>query len=195
MKKWIMVAAVAALFSFTALEAGKWALDSSHSRLGFTLTHMGGIAEVQGAFGKVDATIATNGSSTKDFNGAVIELTADANTINTGFAMRDEHLQGEDYFDAAKFPTLTFKSTSMEKVKGSEKEYAVKGDLTMRGVTKQVEFKAVHNGNINNKYGEVAGFKVTGAIKRSDFGIGASLPTSVASDEITLNADVEITKQ
>ncbi len=195
MKKWMMVAAVAALFSFTAIEAGKWAMDSSHSRLGFTLSHMGGIAEVQGSFGKADATITTNGTSTKDFNGAVIELTADVNTINTGFAMRDEHLQGEDYFDAAKYPTLTFKSTSMEKVKGSEKEYTVKGDLTMRGVTKKVELKAIHNGNMNGKYGEVAGFKVTGVIKRSDFAVGNSLPTSVASDEITLNADVEITKQ
>ena len=177
------------LFAFTSLPSGKWTLDNSHSRLGFVLNHMG-IAELQGDFRTVSATITSKGT---DFTDAVIELTAQTSSINTGFQMRDDHLKTADYFDAEKFPELTFKSNSVKKLKNSEREYEVQGKLTLHGITKDVTLKAVHTGSSKTKSGsDLAGFKVTGIIKRSDFNIGASLPASVASDEVQLNADIEV---
>jgi polyisoprenoid-binding protein YceI len=190
MKKVVLGAAVLAMFSFTAVEVSNWGIDSSHSRLGFTLNHQG-IAELQGEFKKVEATLT---ASAADFSDAKIELTAQANSIYTGSEGRDGHLQTPDFLDAAQFPTITFKSSSMKKV--GEKDYVVTGDLTMHGVTKQVELKARHNATIQTKQGiDVAGFKVTGTIKRTDFGVGKDFPSAVASDEMQVNADIEISKK
>ena len=123
MKKLILAAAVLATFSFTAIEVANWGIDASHSRLGFTLNHQG-IAEMQGEFKKVDVTVT---ASAADFSDAKIELTAQANSINTGSEGRDGHLQTPDFLDAAQFPTITFKSSSMKKV--GEKDYVVSGEL------------------------------------------------------------------
>ena len=187
--KYTFLIAAFAMLAFTTAPSGKWTLDNSHSRLGFVLNHMG-IAELQGDFRTVSATITSKGA---DFNDAVIELTAASASVNTGFQMRDDHLKTADFFDAEKFPEITFKSTSVKKIKGSEKEYEVIGKLTLHGITKNVTLKAVHSGSSKTKSGsDLAGFKVTGTIKRSDFGVGASLPSSVASDEVQLNADIEV---
>ena len=190
MKKLIIAAAVLATFSFTAIEVTNWGIDASHSRLGFTLNHQG-ISEMQGEFKKVEVQVS---ASAADFSDAKIELTAQANSIYTGSEGRDGHLQTPDFLDAAQFPTITFKSTSMKKV--GEKDYVIKGDLTMRGVTKPVELKARHNATIQTKQGvDVAGFKVTGTIKRTDFGVGKDFPSAVASDEMQVNADIEISRK
>jgi polyisoprenoid-binding protein YceI len=190
MKKFIVAAAVLATFSFTAIEVTNWGIDASHSRLGFTLNHQG-IAELQGEFKAVDVQVS---ASAADFSDAKIELTAQANSIYTGSEGRDGHLQTADFLDAAKFPTITFKSTSMKKV--GEKDYIVKGDFTMHGVTKPIELKARHNATIQTKQGvDVAGFKVTGTIKRTDFGVGMNFPSAVASDEMQVNADIEISRK
>jgi polyisoprenoid-binding protein YceI len=190
MKKLILAAAVLATLSFTAVEMTNWGIDASHSRLGFILNHQG-IAELQGEFKKVDVTVT---ASAADFSDAKIELTAQANSINTGSEGRDSHLQTPEFLDAAQFPTITFKSSSMKKV--GEKDYVIKGDLTMHGVTKPVELKARHNATIQTKQGiDVAGFKVTGTIKRTDFGVGKDFPSAVASDEMQVNADIEIARK
>ena len=190
MKKLILSAAVLATFSFTAIEVTNWGIDASHSRLGFSLNHQG-IAELQGEFKKVDVQVS---ASAADFSDAKIELTAQANSINTGSEGRDSHLQTPDFLDVAQYATITFKSSSMKKV--GDKDYIVMGDLTMRGITKTIELKARHNATIQTKQGvDVAGFKVTGTIKRTDFGVGVSFPTTVASDEMQLNADIEISRK
>lgn len=190
MKKLILSAAVLATFSFTAIEVTNWGIDASHSRLGFSLNHQG-IAELQGEFKKVDVEVS---ASAADFSDAKIELTAQANSINTGSEGRDSHLQTPDFLDAAQFATITFKSSSMKKV--GDKDYIVTGDLTMHGITKTIELKARHNATIQTKQGvDVAGFKVTGTIKRTDFGVGVSFPTTIASDEMQLNADIEISRK
>jgi polyisoprenoid-binding protein YceI len=188
MKKFFPIFALC-LLAFTTIPSGKWTLDNSHSRLGFVLNHMG-IAELQGDFRSVSATITSKGT---DFTDAIIELTAQTSSINTGFQMRDDHLKTADYFDAEKFPELTFKSASVKKMKNSDREYEVIGKLTLHGITKDVTLKAMHTGSSKTKSGsDLAGFKVTGVIKRSDFNIGSSLPASVASDEVQLNADIEV---
>lgn len=186
MKKIILSASIAfATLSFVVLAAMDWTSDAAHSRLGFSISHMG-IADVNGEFKKFEVKLSTpNG----DFTGATIEMTADANSVTTGLEMRDNHLKTADFFDVAKFPSLSFKSTAVTKVKGLG--YQVTGNLTMHGVTKPVTFNAVHNGTVKNEAGKnVAGFKLTGTIKRSDFGVGQ--PSPGLSDEVKLVCDLEV---
>jgi len=183
-----LMLAVVALFSFTVVEQFSYTVDNAHSRLGFTIKHMG-ISDFNGNFGKFETKITT---SKEDFSDAVVELTADVNTINTGNEMRDGHLKSADFFETEKFPTLTFKSTSFKLVKG--KNYKIEGDLTMHGVTKKVTLDALHCGNAENPQNKkvVAGFKVSGVVKRSEFGIGAGFPAPGLSDEVNLLADLEL---
>ena len=114
-------------------------------------------------------------------------------SINTDNEQRDTHLKSPDFFDAAKFATLTFKSKSFKKVK--DNTYKVTGDLTMHGVTKTVELDAVARIGTNPMSKKtVAGFKIAGTLKRSDFGIGASMPASMLSEEIAIIANAEFAK-
>ncbi|MEZ0487064.1 YceI family protein [Fibrella aquatica] len=183
---------VAALLSLSAANAQTWAVDKSHSRVGFSVTHAL-LSEVDGNFKTYDAKIT---SSKEDLSDAVIELTADINSINTDNERRDGHLKSADWFDTAKFPTLTFKSTSFKKVEG--KKYKLMGDLTMHGVTKPVTLDAVLVGPITsegrNGKQQKAGLKLSGTIKRTDFGVG-SAGGVVVSEEVELKAAGEFTKQ
>jgi polyisoprenoid-binding protein YceI len=167
-----------------------WSLDKAHARLGFTVTHLL-VSDVEGGFKSFDIKVT---SPKDDFTDAQVELTADVNSISTDNEKRDTHLKSPDFFDAAKYGTLTFKSTSFKKV--SDKKYKVTGNLTMHGVTKPVELDVTLNGTTVHPYTKktVAGFKVAGVFKRSDFGIGAATPTSVVSDEVTLSASAELIK-
>jgi polyisoprenoid-binding protein YceI len=118
-------------------------------------------------------------------------MTAQANSINTGIEMRDNHLKTADFFDAEKFPTLTFKSTSVKKAKGNK--YEIVGDFTMHGITKSVVLTAVNTGVVKNQAGnDVAGLSISGVVKRSDFGVGQAGPG--LSDEVKLVADLEVSK-
>ncbi|GAB4014873.1 YceI family protein [Spirosoma sp. KCTC 42546] len=183
---------VAALLSLSTAFAQTWAVDKAHSKVGFSVTHLM-LSEVDGNFKTFDAKIT---SSKPDLSDAVIELTADVNSINTENDRRDTHLKSPDFFDAAKFPTLTFKSTSFKKADG--KKYNVTGDLTMHGVTKPVTFVAVLTGPVTmeNPRGkqEKAGLKISGTLKRSDFGVGSS-STAVVSEEVEIKAMGEFVKQ
>jgi polyisoprenoid-binding protein YceI len=188
MKKVTIIASL--LISSAVSFAQTWTIDKAHSRLAFGATHLG-IAEIGGTFNSVDAKF----TATKpDFSDAAIELTAEVKSINTDNEQRDKHLQAPDFFDAEKFPTLTFKSTSFKKV--SDKKYKLNGNLTLHGVTKPVSLDVVFNGTATNPMSKktVAGFKITGTIKRTDFGIAAAMPAAMLSDEITLNAGTEFVK-
>jgi polyisoprenoid-binding protein YceI len=188
MKKVVLsVFAAFALFSFTALEVANWSLDGAHSRLGFTIVH-NGITNISGQFSNFDVKVST---PNEDFAGASIEMTAQSNSVNTGLEMRDNHLKTADYFDAEKFPTLTFKSTSVKKGKGNN--YTIVGDFTMHGVTKVVTLVGTNTGSAKNRAGnDVAGLQITGIVKRSDFGVGEAGPG--LSDEVNLIADLEVSK-
>lgn len=188
MKKATIIAAL--LISSAATFAQTWTVDKAHSRLGFNVTHLS-VAELGGTFNSIDAKIT---SSKPDFTDAVVELTADINSINTDNDQRDTHLKSADFFDAQKFPTLTFKSTSFKKV--SDKKYKVSGNLTLKGVTKPVVLDVVLGGTTTNPMSKkpVVGFKITGSIKRSDFGVAAGMPTAMLSDEVKLNAGTEFVK-
>src|SRR6202012_455610 len=133
-------------------------------------------------------------SSKDDFSDAQIEFTADVNTINTGNEQRNTHLKSADFFDAAQYGTLTFKSPAFKKV--DDKNYQVTGDLTLHGVTKTVTLNATFNGTTVNPMSKktVAGFHVSGTIKRNDFGIGTQFPSTMVSDEVALDANPEFVK-
>jgi polyisoprenoid-binding protein YceI len=185
----ITLSAALALVSFVVLDAGSWSLDAGHSRLGFTVKHME-ISETVGQFDKFDVKITTPNA---DFSDATIELTAEAKTVNTYLSMRDDHLRSADFFDVEKHPTITFKSTSVKKGKGNN--YVIKGNFTMHGVTKTVVLAGVHNGTTKNRAGaDLAGLKISGMIKRSEYGVGVTMPNTVVADEIYLNADLEVSK-
>ena len=188
MKKATLLAAL--VCSSLGAFAQTWTLDKAHSALGFTVTHMM-LSEVDGRFQNFDITMT---SSKPDFTDAQIDLTADVSSINTNQEKRDGHLKSPDFFDATKYPTLTFKSKSITKV--ADKKYKVMGDLTMHGVTKPVTLDAVINGPVTNAQNKktLAGFKVTGEVKRADFTLGQA-PAAVVSDEIAIRASGELVKQ
>lgn len=187
MKK-ITLVATALFLSFTTF-AQTWKVDKAHAKVGFTVTHMM-IAEVDGNFKTFDATLT---SSKEDFTDAVFEVSADINSIDTDMEFRDKDLKGENYFDAAKFPTLTFKSTAISKV--ADKKYKLTGDLTMKGVTKPVTLDMTLTGVGKDPRSQKpkAGFKITGTIKRTDFGVGKASPA--VSEEVELRAVGEFNQQ
>ena len=159
-----------------------WALDKGHSKVGFTVSHHQ-ISEVDGYFKKYDAKI----TCTKDdFSDAVFEMSAETGSINTENETRDGHLKSEDMFDATKFPTLSFKSTSFTKIMGNR--YKITGDVTIKGVTKPITLDLWLVGPEKNeraKRSEI-GIKAVGKLNRNDFGVGGKLPVMMVSDEVDL---------
>ena len=167
-----MMAAAALMVSVVSFSQSTWTLDKSHAKLGFSVTHLL-ISEVEGSFKDFDAKFT---SSKDDLTDAKVEVTAQIASINTDNADRDKHLQAPDYFDAAKYPTLTFKGQSFKKV--GDKDYKLVGDLTMHGVTKTITLDVVFFGTAVHPYSKktVGGFKITGKLNRKDFGIAVDTP-------------------
>jgi len=191
-KTTFITAAVFVAFSlaFKSAEPTSWSVDKAHAKVGFTVTHLM-VSDVEGWFKTFDAKIT---APNEDFSNAEVVMTADINSINTEEEKRDAHLKTADFFDSEKFPTLSFKSTSFKKINGNN--YKVTGNLTMHGITKIVELNAsckVGSNPMNKK--EVAGFKISGVIKRLDFGIGASMPSSVVGEDVSIIANMEFIKK
>lgn len=187
----LFVLASASMFltSLHTMAQSNWDLDKGHARLGFSITHLM-ISDVEGSFKNFTASIKTPKA---DFTDAKVEMNADVATINTENESRDKHLVSSDYFDAAKFPKLTFVSQSF--IKTGTNTYKVTGDLTMHGVTKTVVLNAIAKTGINPMSKKnAAGFKITGTVKRSDFGISAKTPTAILGDEVEIMANAEFTQ-
>jgi polyisoprenoid-binding protein YceI len=167
-----------------------WTMDKAHAKLGFGVTHLM-VSEIEGSFKSFDVKVT---SAKEDFSDAQIELTADVSSINTDNEGRDKHLKSPDFFDAEKMATLTFKSTEFKQIEG--KTYKLTGNLTMHGVTRWISLDVKFNGTAIHPSTKkpVAGFKITGTIKRSDFGIGDKFPATMISNEVDINANVEIDK-
>lgn len=184
----ILSTALFLLFAFTT--ANTWSVDNAHSKLTFTVTHLG-ISDVSGLFKNFDVKIA---SSKDDFSDATFDLSADVASVNTEVEMRDNHLKSADFFDAEKYPKLTFKSTAIQP--SGKNRYKLTGNLTLHGVTKPVTMDLLYRGTVENPMSKKAtsGFQVTGTIKRSDFGIGEKFPAPMISDEVRIKADGEFTK-
>ena len=187
MKKiYFLILGFVMLSAFTA-NKNKWTNDDPHSQIGFTVKHLG-ISDISGNFNDFDVHV----SSTKpDFSDAVFELTANTASIDTRVEARDNHLKSADFFDVQKFPTLTYKSTSIKKT-GINK-YQLTGNLSLHGITKVVTMVLEYKGSTENPMSKkmTAGFQVTGSIKRSDFNLGSNFPAPMISDEVKIKADGE----
>lgn len=164
-----------------------WKNDKMHSKLKFTVTHLL-VSDVDGLFKNFDVTIT---AAKPDFSDAVFELSADVSSINTEVDMRDNDLKSANFFDAATYPKITFKSTSIKP--DGQNKYKLTGNLTMHGVTKSVTMDLLYRGTTENPMNKQkdAGFKLTGTLKRSDFNIGSKMPAAVVSDEVEIKADGE----
>jgi len=147
-------------------QATTWKIDNSHSNVKFSVSHLV-ISDVDGAFKSFNGTI----QSTKpDFSDAQIDFTIDIDSINTDNEGRDNHLKSDDFFNAEKFPQMTFKGTSFKKLSGNK--YALEGDLTIRDVTRKIKFDVSYGGTVKDPWGNIkAGFKVKGVINRFDYNL------------------------
>jgi polyisoprenoid-binding protein YceI len=153
------------------------------------------ITNVTGKFTKFDATMVSNRD---DFTDAVVTFEADVNSITTHTEQRDAHLKSDDFFNAEKYPGITFKSTALKKL--SDDEYKLFGDLTIRDVTRPIELKVTYNGSINDPWGnERAGFEIEGRVDRLEYGLKWNLLTDtggmVAGKDVKLVVSVEMVKQ
>lgn len=168
-------------------------IDATHSDIIFKVKHLM-ITTVTGQFKTFDATLT---SDKEDFSDASVTFTADINSVDTRSEQRDAHLKSDDFFNAEKFPQLKFTSTSFSKTNDG---YVLKGDLTIRDVTKSVELKADYSGTMVDPYGQTkVGFEAEGKIKRKEFGLGWDAVTEaggvVVSDDVRLQLNIQFIKQ
>ena len=174
----------------------KWVIDPMHSEIQFKVKHLV-ISTVSGFFKTFEGAVETEND---DFGDANISFSADIESIDTNNAQRDGHLKSAEFFDSAQYPKLAFQSTSFKKVAEDEFAYQLVGDLTIKGVTKQVKLQAEFGGSTADFYGNTkAGFEVTGKINRKDFGLvwdGITEAGSVVlGEDIKFVINIQLAKQ
>ncbi|MFN7131434.1 MAG: YceI family protein [Myxococcales bacterium] len=195
MKKVLSAVAAVSLFVPGLALASTWDIDSSHSSATFKVRHAM-VSDVRGEFGKVAGVVNLDD---KDVTKSTVEATIDASTINTRDEKRDGHLKSPDFFDVANHPTITFKSKKVAKA-GKDK-LKVTGDLTMRGVTKEVVLDVVTSGNeAKDPWGNVKrGATATTKLNRKDFGLqwNKALETGglLVGEEVAVQLDIELNKK
>jgi len=171
----------------------KWSIDPAHSEIAFKVRHLM-ISNVKGSFKTFDASIYT---IAKDFTTAEIDLWIDSSSITTGDAKRDEHLKSTEFFDAKNHKQITFTSSTIGKPDDNGNR-ELWGELTIKGITKNVQLNVIFGGIINDPWkNEKAGFTITGKINRSDWGLNwnATLETGglMVSNEVTILCEIELT--
>jgi polyisoprenoid-binding protein YceI len=163
-----------------------WTIDKNHAQTNFQIRHMG-VSTVRGSISGVTGTIVWDQS---DPSKSSVEATIDTNTVNTNNEGRDKDLKSDHYFNVEKYPTMTFKSTSVSRVNG---KLQVAGDLTLAGVTKSVTLNV--DGPTAPQKGmggkQVIGLSATGMIKRSEFNFAPKMPSMALGDEVQITIDVE----
>ncbi len=173
-------------------QAAPWTIDGSHSRVGFSVKHLV-ISDVKGEFAKLSGTAQIDDA---DLSKSSVEVTVEAGSVDTRDAKRDGHLKSPDFFDVAKYPNITFKSTKV--VAGKDGALQVTGDLTMHGVTKAVTLDGEISKPITDPWGLTRrGVSLTGKIDRKAWGISWGKITdvgAVAGDEVKLDIQAEIVK-
>ena len=184
-----------ALGPSTPLAEASYTMDPMHAGVGFEITHMG-LSRVTGRFGKFSGTVREDEG---DLTKSSVTFTAQVDSIDTAVPPRDAHLKTAEYFDAAKFPEMSFKSTKIEKTAGG---YAMTGDLTLKGKTKSVTIPFKHYGPTKAAGGQPSRIGVVAepiTIRRSDFGVGGTgaMPdgTMPLSDEVTVRISFEAVRE
>ncbi len=189
-----LVTLVVSTFAHAVLAQSTWTIDGSHSDVSFSISHLV-VSEVTGKFKKFSGELK---SKNDDFIDAEITFSIDAASINTEDEKRDGHLRSADFFDVAKYPTITFKSKSFKKVEGNT--YKLTGDLTMHGVTKSVTLDVIFKGIVKSPRGQtVSAFKLSGSINRLDFGLtwNKTLDNDglLIGEAVNISANIEAIKQ
>jgi polyisoprenoid-binding protein YceI len=176
-------------------QSSTWNLDPAHSHASFSIRHMV-ISNVRGEFGKMSGTVTLD---EKDVTRSSVEATIDATTIDTREAKRDEHLRSADFFDVAKHPTITFKSTKVEKA--GKDGLKVTGELTIRGTTKPVVLKVTGpTGEVKDPYGMTRrGVSVTTKLNRNDYGVAWSAALegggAIVGNDVAIEIEAELVKK
>ena len=168
-----------------------WKIDSSHSQIQFTVRHMM-ITNVRGTFDKFTGTV---NFDEKNLAKAEIDVTVDTTSVNTKDEKRDGHLKSPDFFDVATFPTITFKSKSI--TLHGDKKGKVVGDLTIKGITKEVTLETELVGVAKSPFGSTnAGFNASTKINRKDWNLGWNVALEaggvLVGEDVTLNIEVEL---
>jgi polyisoprenoid-binding protein YceI len=171
-----------------------WAIDSVHSEINFSVRHMM-VSTVRGRFEKFSGSINFDEAQPAR---TTVDLQIEAASVNTREAQRDGHLKSPDFFDAEKYPYLTFKSKRIDMVEGHHAKLV--GNLTIRDVTKEVVFDVEYAGQAKSPWGTTsAGFSAQTKINREDWGLTYNqvLETGgvMVGKDITLNVEVELVKQ
>ena len=187
MKK--LAAVLAALLAVPALAAETFKIDPAHTETGFTVKHLL-ISNVRGQFGKTEGVVVYDEA---DPSRSRVEATIDVASVNTRDEKRDGHLKSPDFFDVARYPTITFKSTKVEKAGAGALK--VTGNLTMKGVTRQVVLDvAGPSAEVKDPYGNVRrGLSATTQLDRKDFGVSYG-PDAIVSDLVKVQIDAELIK-
>jgi polyisoprenoid-binding protein YceI len=172
----------------------KWVIDPTHSEIGFKIRHLM-ITNVSGKFDQFEAEVETQN---EDFATAQIRATIKTASVNTSNLQRDEHLRNSDFFEVENHPDILFTSQKVEKIDNDN--FVLHGNLTLKGITKQVKLQVEHSGFTKDPWGgERAGFVVTGKINRNDFGLSfnAALETGgvVLGDEVKIHSEIQLVKQ
>ncbi len=171
-----------------------WEIDPAHSEVQFAVKHMM-FTTVRGHFNVLSGHLHIDEQHPEN---SWVDAQVDASSIDTRSDYRDGHLRSADFFEVEKYPTITFKSTKIEHVKGDE--YNVIGDLTMHGVTKSVPFKAEYGGKGKNPYGKtVAGLSAKAKINRKEFGLNWNQALEsggmLVSEDVTIEIDLQAVEQ
>lgn len=168
--------------------AGTWAIDPTHSEVGFQVRHLG-ISKVKGKFETFQGTITTTDAPGE----TTVDATVEVASVNTNQAQRDEHLRTSDFFLAEEHPTFSFRGTG---VRAEGDDLVVTGDLTLRGVTKPVDFTVDFGGVTVDGYGnKKLGLEAEATINRHDFGVAWNAPTEAGGltlgDKVKIQLDVQ----
>jgi polyisoprenoid-binding protein YceI len=173
----------------------KWAIDPSHSEIAFKVKHLM-ITNVKGVFKEFSASVHTTDG---DFITSDIDFSLNPASIDTGASDRDAHLKSADFFDVEKYSRISFSGNKSEKT-GSDENYLLYGDLTIKDVIKPVKLNVEFAGVMKDPWGnEKAGYTLTGKISRKEWGLNwnAALEAGgvLVSDDVTITCDIQLVKQ
>jgi len=174
-------------------EITKWEIDPSHSKIVFKVKHLM-ISNVSGSFREFEGSVTT---VNQDFSKSAICFSLNTASVDTAITDRDNHLKSADFFDVDHFPKITFEGDGMTDL--GDDIYTLKGNLTIKGVTRPVTLNVEHGGVMADPWGNVkAGFTLTGQIKRKEWGLNwnAALEAGgvLVGEEIKINCDIELVK-
>lgn len=170
-----------------------WTIDPLHSEVLFKIKHLV-ISTVTGSFTRFEGNVATAG---EDFENAQVNFSIDVSSVHTGQEQRDAHLKNSDFFEIETYPRILFQSTSF--IKTGESQYILTGNLTLKGITKEITLQVEYGGSEKDHFGNMkAGFEVSGTINRKEFGVSFNSLTEsgglALGEQVKLSANIQLAR-